>query len=163
MKSAAEQKHFQGIQSRTLYLQTFEDLITQILNSFIWQTEFLHQLPQICSHERHHDITGKTRKVKKKRNREFKYFYPNCAQVSTLLLHLQIMEPVQRKIWSEHIQQTNDLRWTEIKKKTSNMSCIKNWTDLRVVLRRTFSCFMCLMSLSSLKARLANVSDWKGL
>lgn len=44
--------------------------------------------------------------------------------------------------------------------RTSQIKCT---VDKEFVFYLTFSCFMCLSSFSSLKDRLANSSDWKGL
>lgn len=45
-----------------LHLKPFEHLINQILDFFLRQSLQLHQLPQICPHERHHQITSRRRK-----------------------------------------------------------------------------------------------------
>lgn len=83
--------------------------------------------------------------------------------------HSQVLEFVQREVGSEHVQQADHLqRETEqveiifcpsfliIKKKMK----IQSWGSETWL---TFSCFMCLSSLSSRYARLANSSDWNGL
>lgn len=55
---------------RILHLKSFKHLINQILDLFFWQPLQLHQLPQICPHEWHHEIASwKNQKRQQQQNK----------------------------------------------------------------------------------------------
>lgn len=90
------------------YLQTPKHLINQILYFFFRQPLYFHQLPQICAHKWHYQITGEKNIIGAMTINDDIQVILQSMDLSTNM-NLQVLESVQREVSCEHIYQTDHL------------------------------------------------------